>query len=351
MLLTESPSPKGIDFQSASIATIRQPIISRERLEESSAKDKQIADLSEEIAYHRTVENNLKTVNQKLQDKLNEKTAIARHLSHLNAQLEGEITERKRVETALRQSENRLRVSQERLKKNVVALTRSNHDLEQFAYVASHDMQEPLRAITTYLSIFEDRYGQMLDSKANLFITRSIDAATRMKNLIEALLAYSQLDGAGATVETVHCALVWNQALANLDASITESQALISTDPLPVISGNPEQLTHLFQNLLGNALKFRSDRRPEIHLAVEKRGRGPATEWLFSLRDNGIGMKQEHWQRIFLIFKRLHDRTEYSGTGIGLAICKKIIERHGGRIWVESEPDRGSTFFFTLPGS
>ena len=242
------------------------------------------------------------------------------------------ITVRKRVE--------------ESLQRTAAELVRSNRDLEQFAYVASHDLQEPLRMVGGYLQLLEDRYKGRLDEKADKYINYAVDGAARMSGLIGDLLAYSRVNSRGAELRDVDSQKAFESALRNLAASVRESGAEITHDPLPAVRAGLTQLTQIFQNLLGNALKFRApERPPRIHVAArEEQG-----QWLFSVRDNGIGFEQQYEDKIFLIFQRLHGRGLYPGTGIGLAICKRIIERHGGKIWAASTPDEGTTFFFTLP--
>jgi PAS domain S-box-containing protein len=224
-------------------------------------------------------------------------------------------------------------------------LARSNDELQQFAYVASHDLQEPLRMITSYLDLLERRYKGQLDAKADMFIGYAVDGASRMQILINDLLNYSRVGRQERNFEAVDCDPIYAQVLANLQVAISTNKAIVSADPLPRVYGNSSQLTQLFQNLIGNAIKFRSQEPPQIEINV----RSIEGWWLFSVRDNGIGIENEYLDRIFVIFQRLHGKTEYPGTGIGLAVCKKIVERHGGNLWVESQPDRGSTFYFTLP--
>ncbi len=224
-------------------------------------------------------------------------------------------------------------------------LARSNDELQQFAYVASHDLQEPLRMITSYLELLERRYKGQLDAQADMFIAYAVDGASRMQILINDLLNYSRVGRQDRNFEAVDCDPICAQVLTNLQVAISTNKAIVSADPLPRVYGNSSQLTQLFQNLIGNAIKFRSQEPPQIEINV----RSIEGWWLFSVRDNGIGIENEYLDRIFVIFQRLHGKTEYPGTGIGLAVCKKIVERHGGNLWVESQPDRGSTFYFTLP--
>ncbi len=265
-------------------------------------------------------------------DHLEELVALrTSELEAANSQLLREVRQRQRAEQSLR-------VTAEEL-------ARSNQDLEQFAYVASHDLQEPLRAVAGYLGLIEARYRSLLDDKGRHHLDGAVQGASRMHTLINDLLRLSRVDTRAKEFAEVGLDAVLEGALNDLSASIQEAGASITRDPLPALRVDGAQMTQLFQNLIGNALKFRSETPPRIHVGAERRDH----EWLFSVRDNGIGIEPQYFQRIFLIFQRLHTRSQYPGTGIGLAICKKIIERHGGAIWVESRPGEGSTFHFTLP--
>jgi len=245
---------------------------------------------------------------------------------------ERDVTERKRM--------------QEKLQKALEELKRSNTELQQFAYVASHDLQEPLRMVTSYLTLLARRYKGKLEQDADEFIEYAVDGAERMQGLIEALLLYSRVNTRGRPPEPTDCEEVLKQTLNNLQVAVEEKGAAVTHDPLPGITADGIQMVQLFQNLIGNAIKFQEEgRQPQVHISAEDAG----DDWLFSFRDNGIGIDPQSSERIFTIFQRLHARGTYPGTGIGLSVCKRIVERHGGRIWVESEPGKGATFKFTLP--
>ena len=232
-----------------------------------------------------------------------------------------------------------------RLEEVAQELSRSNTELEQFAYIASHDLQEPLRMVRSYVQLLQRRYQGRLDETADKYIGYAIDGATRMTRMINDLLEYSRVMTRGKPVGPIDCEQAWAEAVANLRKVIEETGAQVTCDPLPRVTADFAQVVQLFQNLIGNAVKYRSDRPPRIHASA----RPQDGQWVFSVRDNGIGIEPQYRERVFVIFQRLHGRGEYSGTGIGLAVCKRIVERHGGSIWVESESGRGSTFFFTIP--
>jgi signal transduction histidine kinase/NO-binding membrane sensor protein with MHYT domain len=251
-------------------------------------------------------------------------------MANVGAQL-GQVVERTRA--------------QEVLARKAEELARSNADLEQFAYVASHDLQEPLRMVASYTQLLARRYRGKLDADADDFIGFAVDGATRMQALIQDLLSFSRVTTKGRSLQFIDAKAACDSACVNLQRSIEKSAAVVSVAPLPSVLADAGQLTQLFQNLIGNAIKYRNDREPKIHVAAKPTG----ATWTFSVQDNGIGIDPQYWDRIFQMFQRLHTREEYSGTGIGLAICRKIVERHGGRIWVESQLGQGSTFLFTIP--
>jgi PAS domain S-box-containing protein len=245
-----------------------------------------------------------------------------------------DITERKRAEKSLA--------------RYAAELKRSNQELEQFAYVVSHDLQEPLRMVTSYLKLLERRYEDKLDESAEKFIWFAVDGATRMQQMIKALLTYARVDTRGKALVPTDCEEVLERVLRNLQTAIRESNAVVTHAPLPEVLADPVQLEQVFQNLIANALKFQpQDNVPEVHISATQVG---DEMWRFAVQDNGIGIDVDQAAHLFQVFRRLHTRAEYEGTGIGLATCRKIVERHGGRIGVESEPGEGALFWFTLPG-
>ncbi|MFX1309777.1 MAG: ATP-binding protein [Promethearchaeota archaeon] len=223
-------------------------------------------------------------------------------------------------------------------------LRRSNEDLQQFAYVASHDLQEPLRAIVSFSQLLEDKYQEKIDKDGKEFIHFITDGAKKMNTLIKDLLSYSRITTHAKPSKLINIEKILKDALYNLQEAIKESGAVITYDKMPIIKVDKTQFTQLFQNLLSNAIKFRREEPPRIHIGVKKNN----DEWLFSVKDNGIGIESKFFGKLFNIFYRLHTKEEYPGTGIGLPICKKIVQRYGGKIWVESEIGKGSTFFFTI---
>ncbi|EDY18757.1 multi-sensor signal transduction histidine kinase [Chthoniobacter flavus Ellin428] len=242
-----------------------------------------------------------------------------------------DITESKQVEGQMR--------------KMMTALERSNQELGQFAYVASHDLKEPLRAVTSCVQLLRKGYGDKLDGRGVEFIDHAVDGAKRMQQLIDGLLSFSRLEQQESELQLVNLSAPVQHACENLETSIAEGNVQVHAGALPTLKCHTSQMVQLFQNLIGNAVKFRRDQAPEVWIDAERKN----GDWLFSVRDNGIGFEPEFNERIFGLFQRLHTRRKYSGTGIGLAICKKIVERHQGRIWAESQPNHGTTFFFTLP--
>ena len=232
------------------------------------------------------------------------------------------------------------------LVKTVGELKRSNDDLQQFAYVASHDLQEPLRMVASYTQLLAKRYKGRLDSEADEFIAYAVDGSNRMQGLIRDLLAYSRAGTNGKALHEISSEKALKEALSNLQVTIQESGAQVTHDSLPAITSDETQLVQVFQNLVGNAIKYRSAKVPQVHVSSTKNS---SKEWVFCVQDNGLGIDPQYFERIFVLFQRLHGRAEFEGTGIGLTICKKIVERLGGRIWVESQPEKGSTFCFALP--
>jgi PAS domain S-box-containing protein len=223
-------------------------------------------------------------------------------------------------------------------------LERSNIELQQFAYIASHDLQSPLRSISGFVQLLKMECEGKLDEQAADWIRRTIQAIDQMQTLIRDLLAYSRVDSRSRPFAAVSVQEVFNDAVAALDSSIADAKGQVTCGELPVITGDRSQLVQLMQNLIGNGLKYHGDKTPQVHVSAERKGQ----EWVFSVRDNGIGIEPKYYERIFEIFKRLHDQNEYPGTGIGLAVCRRVANRHGGRIWVESEPGCGSVFYFTI---
>jgi signal transduction histidine kinase len=272
---------------------------------------------------------------------------VARLMAGTDAVARGDLTYRVETESSdelgsLAESFNRML---EALQRNSQELERSNKELEEFAYAASHDLQEPLRKIANYAELLERRCKDQVDDVSKKYMATIIGGSTRMISLIHDLLSYSRISQDELVLTTVDMNSVVQQVISDLEVPIQESGAAISSDPLPTVRANPGQMEELFQNLISNAIKFRRPDPAQIHISAQRRSK----VWKFSVKDNGIGIDPQHTKRLFLIFQRLHSRAEYPGTGIGLAICRKIVERHGGRIWVESELGKGATFHFILP--
>ncbi|MCX5769567.1 MAG: ATP-binding protein [Candidatus Hydrogenedentes bacterium] len=287
-----------------------------------------ILEMGIDITERKRSEEEVRHYQEHLEEEVRLRTA---EVENRNTQLAAEVIERQRAEEALRQNE--------------AVLKRSNQDLEQFAYVASHDLQEPLRQISGFVQLLGRDYAILFDANATEYFTFITDGASRMQSLIQGLLEYSRVGRYGTDVSRVSLEQAVKTATKNLAARIDETGAKITLGPLPSVAGNSTLLTQVFQNLIGNSLKFCSDRPVEIEIG----SRNDGNNWLLWVKDNGIGFEQEYAEKIFLVFQRLHGRADYAGTGIGLAICKRAIEQHGGRIWVESTPGAGTTFYFTLP--
>jgi PAS domain S-box-containing protein len=287
-----------------------------------------IAPLIGEAIHRFQAEAELTQYREHLEELVQQRTA---QLQGANARLEVEIAERRRAQETLQQTAH--------------DLERSNRDLEQFAYVASHDLQEPLRAVGGYVGLLCRRFPEALDAKALEYVTGAADGAARMERLITDLLAFSRVGREGASFAPADLNVLLRDALRNLQASIAAAQAQITNEPLPTVAVDGSQIVQVLQNLIGNAIKFRSQAPPQVTISA----RAAEGHWLIAVQDNGIGIDSQYFERIFQIFQRLHTRSRYPGTGIGLAICQRIVERHGGRIWVESAPGQGSTFYFSLP--
>ncbi len=270
-------------------------------------------------------------VSQITRNALNAERDRVDELDKLNSGLEAEIEQRKKVEKALKDA--------------TVKLTSSNTDLQRFAYVASHDLQEPLRAVAGFLTLIAKKHKGTLDEESEVWINHAVEGSQRMRTLINDLLAYARVESRGGELTLTDLNSSLRQAQKDLRVAIEESETEIVSNQLPTLRADGSQITQVFQNLIGNAIKFQSDKKPHVEVQAKLEG----DEWLFTVQDNGIGFESEHVDRIFIIFQRLHGREDYKGTGIGLALCKKIIERHGGRIWAESEQGKGSKFSFTLP--
>ncbi len=235
--------------------------------------------------------------------------------------------------------------TQKELEETLSELKRSNRELEQFAYVASHDLQEPLRMISSFTRLLEKRYGDRLDDDAREFIDFAVDGATRMQKLVSDLLQYSRITTRGEELKPISADLALGRVRTNLAVAIEENGGTVTSDDLPKVYADESQLVSLFQNLIQNALKFRGEAEPRVHVSAEE----IEDDWRFSVRDNGLGIEPQYRERIFGIFERLQGREKHGGTGIGLALCRRIVNRHGGRIWVGSRPGEGSTFYFTIP--
>jgi signal transduction histidine kinase len=266
-------------------------------------------------------------------------------------EMDVDVTEQRQTQNALKKInetlEEQVKERTQELSKSNIELKRSNKELKQFAYISSHDLQEPLRMVTSFTQLLERRYKGQLDNEADEYIEFIVEGAHRMKYLIDDLLTFSRLNTQAKKFENVNLETVLNEVLSNLTVSIEESNAIITHDPLPTVNADKTQMMQVFQNLIANAIKFHGSNPPKIHISAHK----DEKEWKFAVTDNGIGIDPEYQKQIFEVFKRLHTREEYPGSGIGLSVSQKIIRRHGGNIWVESELGKGSTFYFTIPHS
>jgi light-regulated signal transduction histidine kinase (bacteriophytochrome) len=286
-----------------------------------------MAPLIAEAVHRFQAETELANYRNRLEELVRQRTL---ELEAANQRLQVEILQRQRAQEILLQTAEELE--------------RSNRDLEQFAYVASHDLQEPLRAVGGYVRLLQHRFPKDIDPKAMEYISGAADGAARMERLIRDLLAFARVGTHAGGFVLFDINALFREAVHNLQASVQEARAIVTNETLPQLTVDATQMLQLFQNIIGNAIKFRSDRPPRIHVNA----RQDRNHWIFSVRDNGIGIDPKYYDRIFQIFQRLHTRTHYPGTGIGLAICKKIVERHGGAIWVESTLGQGSTFSFSI---
>ena len=307
-------------------------------IKDDSGKVIKMYGTNQDITEHKKAEDKMQELVEKLQASEEELTSSNEELratseelkttnEELNLQMDFEVAAKRDLEEIARK------------------LKISNRELEQFAYVASHDLQEPLRMVSSFTQLLERRYKGQLDADADDYIGFIVEGSQRMKYLIDDLLEFSRLNTQSREFESILLKITLEDVLRNLKTSIMENNAQITHDPLPTIQGDPSQINQLLQNLITNAIKFHGDEQPKIHISAEE----SRDEWIIGVSDNGIGIDPDHQEQIFRIFKRLHTREEYSGTGIGLAICKRIIEKHNGKIWVESEQGKGSTFYFTIP--
>jgi light-regulated signal transduction histidine kinase (bacteriophytochrome) len=313
--------------------------------DESSRLKHQLAALEQLFeVYERTALEQASRLEQLLEERKRAEQELLEHKLHLEELVAARTAELVRANEQLEQDIAARQLAEQELASKAQELARSNADLEKFAYVASHDLQEPLRMVASYTQLLARRYKGKLDRDADEFIGFAVDGANRMQQLIQDLLSYSRLTTRGKAFELTESQGACDNALTNLRQTIKDSGAEVIVATLPAVFADATQLSQLFQNLIGNAIKY-CNRRPEIHIAAST----DEKEWVFSVKDNGIGIEPHYFERIFQMFQRLHTRSEYSGTGMGLAICRKIVERHGGSIWVESQPGHGSTFWFTVP--
>lgn len=330
--------------------TVRSADVSRENSEnikgEPERVQHQLAALEQLFeVYERTALEQATKLELLLEEQKRTERELRKYKSHLEELVEARTQELSRINEQLQEDIAVRKTVEKALTRKTEELARSNAELEQFAYVASHDLQEPLRMVASYTQMIARRYRGKLDADADEFIGYAVDGATRMQNLIRDLLSYSRLTTQGSPLEITEAKAACESAIKNLQKAIEERNGTVNVGPLPAVRADATQLTQLFQNLVGNGLKYCDKSKPVIQISAKPNG----DEWIFSVQDNGIGIDPKYFERIFQMFQRLHTREEYPGTGIGLALCRKIVDRHGGRIWVESEAGHGATFLFTIP--
>ena len=296
--------------------------------------------------YERTAVEQAQRLEQLLEERKRAEHELQQHKLHLEELVAARTAELMQANEQLKVDIAARKQAEYKLDLKAQELARSNEELGRFAYVASHDLQEPLRMVASFTQLLARRYKGKLDADADEFIGFAVDGATRMQQLIQDLLSYSRVTTKGKALKLTESRIACENAVKNLGGAIRDSGAKLTLGTLPQVQADTTQLTQVFQNLIGNAIKYcRGGQSPEIKVVATKDG----ADWVFSVQDNGIGIEPQYFERIFQMFQRLHTRNEYSGTGIGLTICRKIVERHGGRIWVESQPGNGSTFLFTIP--
>ena len=322
--------------------TVRDVLYNASVYRDGSGKVLGVFAAARDVTARRRVEEELAVYRRSLEDLVAARTAeLQAAVAELHSSRRAALNLLKDTMEARRAAEQ----AEKSIRRSAEDLERSNKDLEQFAYVASHDLQEPLRAVGGFMGLLKKQYGEGMDAGAKEYIEQAIEGAERMQALINDLLTFSRVGTRGAAFAVMNMKDAADRAIKNLQAAIADSDTMVTCGAMPEVSADLSQMTQLLQNLIGNAVKFHGPRRPEVNLTARRED----GYWVFSVADNGIGIEPQYFDRIFLIFQRLHTRSQYKGTGIGLAVCKKIVERHGGKLWVESRFGEGSTFYFTLP--